>query len=147
MRVGGVWSEIIDGAFLVDAGYSDEVSVGDEVGSQYKTLTTSNMPSHNHTFTGTSATHTHTTAIHLSGDEATGYGLEAGSVSFGDRCVVGGSTMSTSSSGSHTHTVTASGTVGSTSVAPSGTVGSTENGTEFEITPKAIVVKRWRRVS
>ena len=208
MRVGGgIWSEITDGAFLVDAGYSDEVSVGDEVGSQYKTLTTANMPSHNHTFTGTSSSHTHTFSassshnhtftgtsashnhtfsgsssttsssgshthavyIHTSGSEATGYGLMPDSVSFGDRPMVYGDSMNTSSAGSHTHTVTASGTVGSTSITPSGTVGSTTvtmsgtagstpitpsgtisstgNGTEFEITPKAIVVKRWRRVS
>lgn len=112
-------------------GLSVNNTLGATGGSQTVTLSTNNLPSHNHSFTGTSATtssdaHTHTYqdayfAENFSGGGNGRYGTSAGTDndnSFYWRTSGNGHSTSASNintgSTSHSHTVTATGTIGNT---------------------------------
>ena len=140
----GTWEQLRNGEVLIDDGYSENpdngssviyASVGDRVGSQFHKLTTNEMPSHTHTFTGTASSHTHRVDGHRSIAEAQGFGLSQNNKGFEDRVVIDGNT------GTYMLEVS------STSITPKGTISNTGNGIRFELTPKGLIVARWHRTA
>lgn len=113
----GTWEQLRNGEVLIDDGYSENpdngssviyASVGDRVGSQFHKLTTNEMPSHTHTFTGIASSHRHTIAIRNCNEEADGYGLPISST-FENRVIVNTGTTYTAN----------------TSITPKGTISNT----------------------
>lgn len=131
---GGTWVQLQD-RFLLGAGST--YSNGATGGAATVTLTTSQIPSHTHTFTGSSATtnstgaHTHNVGRDTDGGSGTNrYTVHSNGPSGAD------ATAPTSSNGAHTHTVTAKGTNSST-----GGGGSHNN------MPPYLVVYMWKRTA
>lgn len=165
---GTTWSAFGQGKMLVglDSSDADFNSTSDTGGSKTVTLTTANMPQHNHSFTGSSGnggSHTHTvsgtTSSHAGHDH--GYTVKTGrsygsSTGTADNGVVQGSNgvqvdssaESTASAGSHGHTWsgTTSNHTGHTH-SVSGTIGNTGSGTAHDNMPPYTVVYRWKRDS
>lgn len=144
---GGTWEQIKD-KFIYAAGtYSAGATGGASEGEV--TLTTANLPSHNHKltngtakFTGTSGTtssngaHTHimtNAPIHL-------WAIQNISGSYTMTCNREEGNGSTSSAGAHTHTFTPSGSI-------SGQTDSTGSGTSFSIMPPYLVMYCWKRTA
>lgn len=128
--------------FIVGAG--NNYNVGATGGEATHKLTTSEMPSHNHTFSGSSHTHT----LSLSGLRTSTDGAHTHTVNAAERdrystpvenggdTVYGcksGSSAKTSSSGGHTHTISGSGSIGSATAG--GSIGSTGSGSAHENRP------------
>ena len=127
--------------FIVGAG--SNYGVGNIGGEATHTLTTAEMPSHNHTFTGKSHTHT----LNLTGLTCSEAGEHSHDVTFyrgshagyGDDLfargtVSDGSLISTSSSsGTHTHEISGTGSLGATTA--TGTIGNTGSGSAHENRP------------
>ena len=113
---GGTWEQIKD-TFVLAAG--DTYEAGTTGGEATHTLTINEMPSHTHTFTGSSATtssngsHTHNIAQSVWIQQLNSYGSVNDQTSSGANGANIGTPVTTSS-GSHTHTVTAKGTNSST---------------------------------
>ena len=131
---GGTWVQLQD-RFLLGAGST--YSNGATGGAATVTLTTSQIPSHTHTFTGSRATtnstgaHTHNVGRDTDGGSGTNrYTVHSNGPSGAD------ATAPTSSNGAHTHTVTAKGTNSST-----GGGGSHNN------MPPYLVVYMWKRTA
>lgn len=131
---GGTWSQLKD-RFLLGAGSS--YTNGATGGAATVTLTTSQMPAHTHTFTGSSATtssagaHTHKIGRDIDdGSGSSRYTVHSEGTSGAD------GTSSTGSAGAHTHTLTAKGTNAST-----GGGGSHNN------MPPYLVVYMWKRTA
>ena len=171
---GTTWARLKD-KFLLGAG--DTYTAGNTGGSATHTLTTNEMPSHNHSFTGSSVTsggisanhshsgtsgnqsasHTHTGPNHAhafgnAGDVAQGSfftGAAAnGTGSLGT--TNGGGTGNTGTqSANHTHTTTTGNqSAGHThSVTASGSIGNKGGGQAFSIMPPYQVVYMWRRTA
>lgn len=127
--------------FIVGAG--NNYNVGATGGEATHKLTTSEMPSHNHTFSGSSHTHTlslsglrtSTDGAHTHTVSATGAGREE-HVPSGNHTITtcgSSSSNSTSSSGSHSHTISGSGSIGSATAG--GSIGSTGSGSAHENRP------------
>ena len=93
---GGTWERITD-KFLVASGTTYSGTGGSA--SSSVTLTTENLPSHNHTFTGSEHSHSYT---------------PAGSVSVKTNPTFSGSAVTSGAGGSHRHSFTPSGSVSST---------------------------------
>jgi len=165
---GTTWSVFGQGKMLVglDSGDGDFNSTSDSGGSKTVTLTTANMPQHNHSFSGSSGSagsHNHT----VSGTTSThsghthGYTVKTGrsyssSAGSADNGVVQGSNgvqldseaQTTASAGSHNHTwsgTTSTHTGHTHSV--SGTIGNKGGGTAHDNMPPYTVVYRWKRDS
>lgn len=127
--------------FIVGAG--NNYNVGATGGEATHKLTTSEMPSHNHTFSGSSHTHTlslsglrtSTDGAHTHTVSATGAGREEHVPSGNHTITTCGSSSSnrTSSSGSHSHTISGSGSIGSATAG--GSIGSTGSGSAHENRP------------
>lgn len=131
---GGTWVQLKD-RFLLGAGSS--YTNGATGGAATVTLTTSQMPAHTHTFTGSSATtssagsHTHKIGRDIDGGSGSSrYTVHSEGTSGAD------GTSSTGSAGAHTHTLTAKGTNAST-----GGGGSHNN------MPPYLVVYMWKRTA
>ena len=121
---GGTWEQIKD-TFVLAAG--DTYEAGTTGGESTHILTTNEMPSHTHTFTGSSSTtssngsHTHYSVANDQGTSALGASNRTGTFStssdlpYSFRGSSQNATIApTSSNGAHTHTVTAKGTNSST---------------------------------
>lgn len=137
--------------FVVGAGST--YAVGATGGADTVALTTAQMPSHNHTFTGKS--HTHSATLNLSGLTAASSGehthttkirglysksvaVDGGNnVRYSRESLVDSSDESSTSSsdGAHTHSITGSGSVTVGSATQGGTVGSTGSGSGHENRP------------
>ena len=106
---GGSW-EKLENRFLLGAGEVYSI-IGETGGETAHTLTTDELPSHTHTFTGGSSTlvsggaHTHNLVMRYT-ETSIGTGLESLSTFSSYRTRSG----SVWSAGAHTHTVTAAGT-------------------------------------
>ena len=111
---GGTWEYFGAGCTLVsvDASQTEFSSVEKTGGEKTHTLSTSEMPSHTHTFTGSSATTStdgaHTHKIGTDKDVAYTSGGACWSV-HSESTGAGYTNGATNSSGDHTHTVTAKG--------------------------------------
>lgn len=128
----GTWTAIA-GQFLI--GVDGTYTAGSTGGAATKTLSTGEIPSHNHSFSATSGSGgTHRHAIGVDGVSGTGSGEftvnspgnvdgEAGSIGDG-----------TWDAGSHTHSV-------------SGTSGNTGSGSSFSILPPYVAVYMWKRTA
>ena len=169
---GGTWEAYATGRTLI--GVSSDATVGTTGGTSTKSLTVDNLPTHTHsytatgtiesTFTGTtanvdsnSASHNHPFPfINSSSIENTrgsgyftGYGVFT-SGGFGGRIMVNGSSSSittASTSDSHSHTLTAAGTVASTYTGEESTSSSVGSGTSFNALNPYVTVYIWKRVS
>ena len=126
---GGSWEQIKDRFLLTDG---DTYTAGATGGNDSHTLTASELPSHTHSFSGTTGTesrsHTHdfsavqrNTALTTLGSGSLGY-------------ETGASGTTDTESRSHTHTY-------------SGTTDAAGDGDEFSIMPPYLVVYAWQRVS
>ena len=61
---GGTWIKDTDGQVLVAQDDGEFKTLNSDVGADKKTISISNLPAHNHTFTGTESTHSHFTYNH-----------------------------------------------------------------------------------
>jgi len=165
---GTTWTAFGQGKMLVGLDSSDDDfnSTSDSGGSKTVALTTTNMPQHNHSFSGSSGSagsHSHnvsgTTSTHSG--HTHGYTVKTGrsfssSTGSADNGVVQGSNgtqldseaQTTASAGSHNHTWS-----GTTTTHPghnhsvSGTIGNKGSGTAHDNMPPYTVVYRWKRDS
>jgi microcystin-dependent protein len=165
---GTTWSVFGQGKMLVglDSGDTDFNQVNKTDGSKTVTLTTDQIPSHNHSFSGSSGSagshnHTYSGTTSNHGGHSHNYTVRTGrsyssSTGSADNGVVQGSngvqrdssTQSTASAGSHSHTY--SGTTsshGGHSHSISGTIGNKGGGTAHDNMPPYTVVYRWKRDS
>jgi microcystin-dependent protein len=165
---GTTWSVFGQGKMLVglDSGDTDFNQVNKTDGSKTVTLTTDQIPSHNHSFSGSSGSagshnHTYSGTTSNHGGHSHNYTVRTGrsyssSTGSADNGVVQGSngvqrdssTQSTASAGSHSHTY--SGTTsshGGHSHSISGTIGNKGSGTAHDNMPPYTVVYRWKRDS
>lgn len=150
---GGTWTLLKNGEVLIDSGYTREgqqfiidTYVGDSVGEKWHTLTIEEMPSHTHTFTGSSVTTssngTHSHNINYNNMANKNIGLNHDNTSragvqlnfLNDDYV--GAYIYAIANGAHTHTVTAKGSNSNTG-----------GGITFELTPKGLIVARWHRTA
>lgn len=123
---GTTWAQIKDRAILA-AGTS--YGNGTTGGSVSKQLATSNLPSHSHACSISSgSSHTHSRYIAQIASAAYEYGKMSKSNNFG----IDNSTITTSSSGNHSHTVE---------------VGSAGSGQAFSVLNPYIVRYAWERIS
>jgi microcystin-dependent protein len=172
---GTSWTAFGQGKMLVglDPNDADFNSTSDFGGSKTVTLTTDQIPSHNHSFSGSSGSagsHSHTYSgttssngshthgftdytyqenpVHVSGDSGYGStGAGSGDTDYDNKAVRGVSNT-TSSGGSHNHTY--SGTTSSHSGhshSVSGTIGNKGGSQAHDNMPPYVVVYRWKRDS
>lgn len=165
---GGTWQSFAEGRQLVSTGSNgttNYTSANQTGGAKTVTLSSSNLPSHTHSFTpsgtvsssfsGSSVTtssngsHNHTVPFGKASSEAAGYGLNTGGTSYVDRILVSSSqgTINTAMSTSHTHSLTPSGSVTSTFTGKTVTTSSNGSTSSIDIMNPYITVYMWRRVS
>lgn len=162
--VGGTWVAYAQGRTLIGVGGSNYTSASLTGGSSSKTITTANLPSHNHsiapigsvssTFKGTT-TNTSTNGEH--GDhyldiqqsilEAEGYALSTDYAFAGRPYISSSSTTSSSSNGNHSHTITPKGTITNTFTGTASATSSVGSGTAIKTTNPYITVYMWRRTA
>ena len=161
---GGTWEAFAIGRTLI--GVASNGTAGSTGGSSSVSISTSNIPSHTHTytaggtvsstFTGNSVAssangnHSHTFYFYNSGTEASGYGLVNKSHGFGGRVYVNGQNESTTTSTyntSHTHSVTPVGTVTSTFSGTKKASSSVGSGTAISVLNPYITVYMWKRTA
>ena len=129
------WQLLEDGIKLE----SDSSNYSSISGSNFVTLDTNNIPSHNHTFSGTTNTtgnHNHKMNIYDNNSENPAYGAQADSWAYRGRLMVtnwNGNSWYTESNGNHNHTF-------------SGTTSSIGSSQPFDISGKKIIVKMFLRI-
>ena len=99
---GGTWVQIED-TFLLAAGTNH--TAGDTGGEETHTLTTQEMPTHNHTFTGTAHSHGLNNHTHTYDKSATSTGASSGSTGGPSTNVTGSTTLTIDQIPPHNHTV------------------------------------------
>lgn len=143
--LGGEWQQIVD-KFILAGG--DLYALNDTGGSSTVILTEDNLPSHNHTFTGTEVTtggmsanssgSFKATYVTFNGDQTLTGCFSSGGAAGGN---IAGGGLGTAhwkinANIAHTHKVTAAGTIGNTG-----------NGTAVDIMPPYVVKYCWERIS
>ena len=128
--IGGTWTAWGAGRVPVGVATSGTFnSVEKTGGAENTTLATTNLPSHNHSITGTTTSsageHTHDVAA---------FGTDALSPSDNTALVPRSGTVKTSSAGAHTHTLSA-------------TIGNTGSGTAFSNLQPYITCYMWKRTN
>lgn len=134
--LGGTWTQLKD-KFLLGAG--DTYENGDSDGDSTHKLTIEEMPSHTHTFTGSSATTSEKGSHQHEIPDTTGSDASTSSTYRLESWARAGNTdrqPMTASAGEHTHTVTAKGTNSNTG-----------GGKAFSIMPPYLVVYMWKRIA
>ena len=98
---GGTWKEDSGGYVMVSRNSGTFATVGGNVGSETKTLSVANLPSHTHTFTGSS--HTHSVGAHS-------HGLNSHTHTYNKSATTSGSTaLTVDQIPSHAHNIGRSG--------------------------------------
>ena len=165
---GGTWQSFAGGRKLVSTGSNgttNYTSANQTGGAKTFTLSSSNLPSHNHSltpsgtvtssFSGKSVTtssngsHTHTVPFGAATNEAKGYGLSYNIQVdvYRNRALVTGRTVSIFSAGTHTHSLTPSGSVSSSFTGKTVTTSSNGSTSSIDIMNPYITVYMWRRIS
>ena len=123
---GGTWEQIKD-TFVLAAG--DTYEAGTTGGEATHTLTTNEMPSHTHTFTGTASSHSHTLLYNAISNKPGGSvgGLNGGTL--------------------WNNGVDLNGSTSSTSITPRGTNSSTGKGQAHNNMPPYLVAYMWKRTA
>lgn len=168
--IGGTWDAYGQGRKIVGVGSNGTTnySYNSSGGSSTKQLAVTNLPAHTHTITpsgtvtstfsgksvntNSTGAHTHTEPFGKASDEAKGYGLREGvsqtSPNTWDVIFISSNyPVATGSSGSHTHTMTSSGTVSSTFTGSSATTSSVGSTSSFSIQNPYITVYMWKRTA
>ena len=128
--------QLLEDGIKLESGSSNYGSIS---GSNFITLNTNNIPSHNHTFSGTTNTtgnHNHKMNIYDNNSENPAYGAQADSWAYRGRLMVtnwNGNSWYTESNGNHNHTF-------------SGTTSSIGSSQPFDISGKKIIVKMFLRI-
>lgn len=133
---GGTWTQLKD-KFLLGA--SETYISGESGGNPTHTLTIDEMPSHTHTFTGSSATTSEKGSHSHEIPDTTGSDASSSSTYRLESWARAGNTdrqPMTASAGDHTHTVTAKGTNSNTG-----------GGAAFSIMPPYLPVYMWQRTA
>ena len=165
---GGTWEIYSEGRKLVGMGsngttnYTTVSAVG---GSESLNLSINNIPSHVHsltpsgsvssTFTGSSVTsssngaHTHTFSFGRASSEASGYGLmyDLTEGVYRDRPAITSQTVNVNGAGTHSHSLTSSGSVISTFNGNTITTSSNGSSSSIDIMNPYVTVYMWKRVS
>ena len=171
---GGTWERYAGGRKLVSIGNNgttNYTSVNASGGNKSVTLSSSNLPSHNHSatptgtvtssFTGKSTTtssngaHTHTVSFGNASNEAKGFGLRTtiydgkDGGSYYDRPIItsDGYNKTVNNAGAHSHSLTPSGSVTSTFSGKTVTTSSKGGGSSIDIMNPYITVYIWRRTA
>ena len=140
---GTTWQRISDGRTLIAGGGSSGYTVGSTYGAKTHSITTSEMPQHNHTATVSSdGAHSHTTSS---------AGAHTHTVTGGNdddhsgHFTIGNSTnmsATTNSAGAHTHSVSTASDHSHTV-----TIGKTGSGTAMSLLQPSQAVARWLRTA
>ncbi len=159
----GTWEAYSTGRNLIGVGSNGTTnySFNDTGGSSTKTLEIANIPSHSHTivpsgtisntFTGTAATtnssggHSHTAPWHTSNTESSGYGMWE--KLYMGRILINGGSITSTSAGAHSHTLTATGTVNSTFTGTAAYTDYQGSATAFSVQNPYITVYMWKRTA
>ena len=163
--VGGTWQAYAQGRTLIGIDGSSYKTASATGGDAIKTISTSNMRSHNHTsaisgtvkstFKGTSKAtssaggHKHSFPFNISGNESTGYALSRDGNGYQGRIITTTASKRTTTvtQGSHNHSVSVSGTVKSTFKGSTGTTTAVGSGTSVDFRNPYITVYIWRRTA
>lgn len=121
--LGFTWERELMGMFPLGADDTN-IQIGDTGGSQTKSITIDNLPSHNHTFKGNASSHSHSTTM----VQAKSDGIS-------------------SADGVNRYDFTADTRTGATSITPSGTISNTGNNKPLDIMPPFKAVYYWKRVA
>lgn len=163
---GGTWVAYSQGRQLVGVGSNgiSSYSYNATGGSSTVKLTSANLPAHSHTITPTgtvastftgnevitnsTGSHTHIVPFGRAVEEASGFGLPyAPGGAYVNRVFVYGLSRLIATAGSHTHTITPTGTVTSTFTGSEVTTSSVGNSNNLNIQNPYITVYMWKRTA
>lgn len=164
--IGGTWESFGQGRTLIGVGSNGTTNYSTVLSTSGKSkiaLSTANIPSHNHTitakgtisstFTGRSVStssggsHSHTFQLKTCGQEVRGYGITTSDGGFRGRVIIQDKSKYSysNSTGSHTHTITPSGTITSTFKGTNATTSSVGSSSSINVQNPYITVYFWKR--